>query len=111
MSSLGPFMGMMGGGGGGAPAAQAAGGAAEAAPAEEAAPKEKTHYDVELTEFDAATKVKLIKEVRAILGLGLKEAKECVESAPTWLKKELVKDEAEKLKETLEAVGGKVRLA
>lgn len=111
MSSLGPFMGMMGGGGGGAPAAQAAGGAAEAAPAEDAAPKEKTHYDVELTEFDAATKVKLIKEVRGILGLGLKEAKECVESAPTWLKKELVKDEAEKLKETLEAVGGKVRLA
>ena len=102
-------MGSMGGGApGGAP--QAAGGA-EAAPAEEAAPKEKTHYDVELTEFDAATKVKLIKEVRGALGLGLKEAKECVESSPTWLKKELVKDEAEKLKELLESVGGKVRLA
>ena len=102
-------MGMMGGGGGGAAPAQA-GAAAEAAPVEEV-PKEKTHYDVELTEFDAATKVKLIKEVRALLGLGLKEAKETVESAPTWLKKELVKDEAEKLKEILESVGGKVRLA
>ena len=101
----------MGGMGGGAAPAQAAGGAAEAAPAEEAAPKEKTHYDVELTEFDAATKVKLIKEVRGLLGLGLKEAKECVESVPTWLKKELAKEEAEKLKETLESVGGKVRLA
>tara|TARA_B110000305_G_C18833743_1_gene356947 strand:+ start:157 stop:483 length:327 start_codon:yes stop_codon:yes gene_type:complete len=108
MSQLGPFMGSMGGGGGAAPA-QA--GAAEAAPEKEEEPKEKTHYDVELTEFDAATKVKLIKEVRGALGLGLKEAKETVESSPTWLKKELVKDEAEKLKTLLESVGGKVRLA
>ena len=103
----------MGGGfGGGAPAAGGAqdAGAAESA-AEEAAPKEKTHYDVELTEFDAASKIKLIKEVRAILGLGLKEAKECVESSPTWLKKELIKAEAEELKEKLEALGAKVRLA
>ena len=74
-------------------------------------PKEKTHYDVELQEFDAATKIKLIKEVRAILGLGLKEAKETVESAPCWLKKELIKDEAESLKEKLESLGAKVRLA
>jgi large subunit ribosomal protein L7/L12 len=103
-------MGSMGGmgGGGGAPAA---GGAAKVEEVVEAAPVEKTHYDVELEGFDAATKVKLIKEVRALLGLGLKEAKECVESAPTWLKKELVKDEAEALKETLEKVGGKIRLA
>ena len=111
MSQLGPFMGSMGGGGAVGGAATAQGGAAEAAPAQEEAPKEKTHYDVELTEFDAATKVKLIKEVRGALGLGLKEAKECVESSPTWLKKELVKDEAEKLKTLLESVGGKVRLA
>ena len=95
-----------GGGGGGQQAAQE-----EAKPVEEEVVKEKTHYDVELCEFDAATKVKLIKEVRALLGLGLKEAKETVESAPCWLKKELVKDEAEKLKAILEAVGGKVRLA
>jgi len=99
----------MGGfGGGGAPAAGGAAAPAEAV--KEEAPKEKTHYDVELEGFDAATKVKLIKEVRGILGLGLKEAKETVESSPTWLKKELVKDEAESLKEKLEAVGGKVRL-
>ena len=101
-------MGSMGGGGGG----QKSGGQqAAAAVVEEVVVKEKTHYDVELTEFDAATKVKLIKEVRQLLGLGLKEAKECVESAPCWLKKELVKDEAEKLKGILESVGGKVRLA
>ena len=109
MAQLGPFMGSMGGGmamGGGGGAAPAQAGGAEAAPQADEAPKEKTHYDVELTGFDAATKVKLIKEVRGALGLGLKEAKECVESSPTWLKKELVKDEAEKLKELLESVGG-----
>ena len=102
-------MGQMGGGmgGGGAPAAAAA----EAAPAEEAAPVEKTHYDVELTAFDAATKVKLIKELRAALGLGLKEAKETVESAPCWIKKEFAKADAEALKEKLEGLGGTVRLA
>ena len=108
MSQLGPFMGMMGGG------APAAGGqAAEAAPvAEESAePVEKTHYDVELSGFDAATKIKLIKEVRALLGLGLKEAKECVESSPSWLKKDLAKEEAEALKAKLESLGGTVRLA
>ena len=73
-------------------------------------PVEKTHYDVELTAFDAKTKIKLIKEVRGLLGLGLKEAKETVESSPTWLKKELKKDDAEALKEALEKVGGEVRL-
>jgi large subunit ribosomal protein L7/L12 len=102
-------MGQMGMGGGGAP--QAGGQQAQAAPAEEEAPKEKTHYDVELSEFDPATKVKLIKEVRQLLGLGLKEAKETVESSPTWIKKELIKDEADALKEKLEKVGGKIRLA
>ena len=100
-------MGGMGGGGGAAPA--------DGAPAEAAAEpeveKEKTHYDVELESFDAATKVKLIKEIRALLGLGLKEAKETVESSPTWIKKELIKDEAEAMKEKLEALGAKVRLA
>jgi large subunit ribosomal protein L7/L12 len=101
-------MGGQGGGGGGGDKMAAA---AEEAPAEEEVAKEKTHYDVELSKFDAATKVKLIKEVRALLGLGLKEAKETVESAPCWLKKELVKDEADKLKEILEAVGGTIRLA
>ena len=99
--------------GGGMPAGGAAAGGQPAAQAEEVKeePKEKTHYDVELSSFDAATKVKLIKELRAALGLGLKEAKETVESAPTWIKKELAKDEAEALKEKLEALGGAVRLA
>lgn len=53
----------------------------------------------------------MIKEVRAILNLGLKEAKECVESAPCWIKKELAKAEAEELKTKLEAIGAKIRLA
>ena len=66
---------------------------------------------MELSEFDPATKIKLIKEIRAILGLGLKEAKETVESSPTWIKKELVKAEADELKEKLEALGAKIRLA
>lgn len=100
-------MGGMGGGGGAAPA----GGAPAEAEAEPEAEKEKTHYDVELESFDAATKVKLIKEIRALLGLGLKEAKETVESSPTWIKKELIKDEAEAMKEKLEALGAKIRLA
>jgi len=101
---------MGGGGGGGAPAAGGEAAKAEAEPEVEV-PVEKTHYDVELSAFDAATKIKLIKEVRATLGLGLKEAKETVESAPTWIQKELVKDEAEELKKKLEALGATVRLA
>jgi len=60
---------------------------------------------VELSSFDAAQKIKLIKEIRAYLGLGLKEAKECVESSPTWLKKELIKEEAEEMKAKLEGLG------
>lgn len=109
MSSLGPFMGMMGGGGGGA--AQPAAAAAAVEEVKEEVVKEKTHYDVELSAFDAATKIKLIKEVRATLGLGLKEAKETVESAPTWLMKELAKEDAEALKAKLEGLGATVRLA
>jgi len=71
----------------------------------------KTHFDVELVKFDAATKIKVIKEIRAIFGLGLKEAKEKVESAPTWLGKDVPKDDAEAWKEKLAAVGGELRLA
>ena len=66
---------------------------------------------MELTSFDADTKIKLIKEVRATLGLGLKEAKEKVESSPTWLMKDLAKEEAEDLKKKLEELGASVRLA
>lgn len=103
----------MGGFGGGAPqggAAPAAGGQEEAA---EEAPKEaeKTHFDIELASYDAATKVKVIKELRAILGTGLKETKEQVEGAPCWIKKEVKKEEAEQIKEKLAAVGAEIRLA
>ena len=72
------MMGMMGGGG--APAAQAAPAETKAAekPKEEEK-KEKSHYDIELSKFEPTKKIALIKEVRAILGLGLKEAKETKE--------------------------------
>jgi large subunit ribosomal protein L7/L12 len=115
MSSLGPFMGSfgMGGGGGGGAPAQDQGGAGEgkAEAAAEEAPKEKTHFDIELSKFDPASKIKVIKEIRAIFNLGLKEAKETVEGAPVWLKKEVAKEEAEALAEKLKAVGAEVRLA
>ena len=77
----------------------AAGGAAEAA-------EEKTEFDVELTEVGGA-KVKVIKVVREITGLGLKEAKELVESAPKKLKEGVSKEEAEELAKKLEEVGAK----
>ena len=63
-----------------------------------------------MTKFDPATKIKVIKEVRAIFGLGLKEAKETVEGAPKWLKNEAAKEEAEEIKEKLEKVGAEIRL-
>ena len=114
MASVGPFMGMMGGGGaaGGAATQQAANaGASEAAEEVKEAPAaEKTHFDVELVKFDPTGKIKVIKEVRAMFGLGLKEAKETVESAPKWLKKEVGKDEAEAMKEKLEKLGAEIRL-
>ena len=84
-------------------AAPAAGGAAEAV-------AEKTEFDVVLAGFDAAAKIKVIKAVREITGLGLAEAKGAVEGAPTTLKEAVSKDEAEELKKKLEEVGGKVEL-
>ena len=85
-------------------AAPAAGGAA-AAPAEE-----KTEFDVILAGFDAAAKIKVIKAVREITGLGLAEAKGMVEGAPKTLKEAVSKDEAEELKKKLEEAGAKVEL-
>lgn len=79
-----------------APAAPAGGApaAAAGAPAEEAAPAaEKTHFTIKLEKFDAASKIKLIKEVRAYTGLGLKEAKELVEKAPTEIRADVAKEE------------------
>lgn len=107
MSTLQPFMGSIGGG---APAAAAPAASSEAAAPKETV-KEKTHFDIELTKFDPAGKIKVIKEIRGIFGLGLKEAKETVEGAPVWLKKEVAKEEAEALKEKLAAVGAEIRLA
>ena len=87
-------------------AVAAAGGAAgAAAPAEE----EKTEFDVILTDA-GANKINVIKEVRAITGLGLKEAKDLVEGAPKAVKEGASKDEAEKIKAQLEAAGAKVEL-
>ena len=93
-----------------APAA-GAGGAAAPAAEEEPEPEEKTHFDVELSGLkDAKAKIKVIKELRGILGLGLKEAKDMVEGAPVWIKKELKKEEADELKEKMEAVGADIKL-
>ncbi len=86
-------------------AAPAAGGAAAAAPAEE-----KTEFDVILAGFDAAKKVAVIKEVRAITSLGLIEAKGIVEGAPKPIKEGVPKEEAEKIKAQLEGAGAKVEL-
>jgi large subunit ribosomal protein L7/L12 len=97
MARLGPMMGMMGGGGGQAAQAAPAEAPKAAEKPKEEEKKEKSHYDIELSKFDAAKKIALIKEVRGILNLGLKEAKEMVEGAPVWLKKEVAKEEAEKL--------------
>ena len=82
--------------------AAAGAGAAEAA-------EEKTEFDVELTEV-GAEKIKVIKVVREVTGLGLKEAKEAVEGAPKVLKEGASKEEAEDIKKKLEEVGAKVTL-
>ena len=84
----------------------AAAGVVVAAGAGEAA-EEKTEFDVELTEV-GPNKVKVIKVVREITGLGLKEAKEAVDSAPKTLKEAVSKEEAEDIKAKLEAEGAKV---
>jgi len=84
--------------------AAAGGGAAAAAPVEE-----KTEFDVILTDA-GAQKINVIKEVRAITGLGLKEAKDLVEGAPKPVKEAVSKADAEKIKAQLEAAGAKVDL-
>ena len=74
-----------------------------------AADEEKSEFDVELTEV-GAEKIKVIKVVREVTGLGLKEAKEVVDGAPKVLKEAASKDEAESIKKKLEEVGAKVTL-
>lgn len=85
------------------------GGAGEAA-AEEEVEVKKTAFDLKLTGFDAKSKIKVIKEVRAMTGLGLKEAKEMVEGAPKTIKSDIKMEEAEELKAKLEAVGATVEI-
>ena len=84
-------------------AAGPAGGGAEGGAAE------KTDFDVVLTSAGSA-KLKVVKEVKTLLGLGLKEAKELVDGAPTNVKEGIPKDEAESIKAALEAVGASVEL-
>ncbi len=90
-----------------APVAVAAGPAAgpAAAPAEE-----KTEFNVILKAFDESKKIGVIKEVRAVTGLGLKEAKDLVEGAPKPLKEAVSKEEAAKIKEQITAAGGTVEI-
>ena len=85
--------------------------AAVAAPAAAAGPvvEEKTEFDVVLTDF-GDKKVNVIKEVRGITGLGLKEAKDKVEGVPSVIKEACSKEEAEEIKAKLEAAGAKVEL-
>jgi large subunit ribosomal protein L7/L12 len=90
-----------------APVAVAAAGGAAAAPA--AAAEEKTEFDVVLAAF-GDNKINVIKEVRAITGLGLGEAKALVEGAPKTVKEGVNKAEAEDIKKKLEAAGAKVEL-
>ena len=85
------------------------GGAAEGKE-EEAKVEEKTLFELKLTGFDAKSKIKVIKEIRTITALGLKEAKEMVEGAPKVIKKDIKKEEAEELKAKIEAVGGTVEI-
>ena len=82
-----------------------AGGAAAAAPVEE-----QTEFTIILKEAPASEKIKIIKEVRTITNLGLKEAKDLVEGAPKPVKEGVSKEEALKIKDVLEKVGAKVEL-
>jgi large subunit ribosomal protein L7/L12 len=88
-----------------APVAVAVGPAADAGDAAE----EKTEFDVVMTSF-GANKVSVIKAVRALTGLGLKEAKDAVEGAPSTIKEGVAKDEAEDVKKQLEEAGASVEL-
>ena len=88
-----------------APVMMAGGAAPEAADAAE----EQTEFDVELTDF-GSSKLNVIKAIRELTGLGLKEAKELVEGAPNVVKEQISKDEAEEVKKKLEEAGAKVTL-
>ena len=93
----------------GVSAAAPVAGAAPAAAAAAAPVEEKTEFDVVLTEV-GGNKIAVIKEVRAITGLGLKDAKDLVDGAPKAIKTGIAKDEAEKIKEQVEKAGAKVEI-
>jgi len=97
----------MGGfGGGGGPAAAPVAAIEEDEPAPKA--EEKTLFNIKLQSFDTTAKPKVIKEVKALLGLSLVDSKKFVESAPKMMKEGLAKDEAEKIVETMKALGAVV---
>lgn len=106
MSQIGPLMGTFGGGDG----AVQEGGEEEEEQQQGTDSKEKDSFDIELSGFEAKSKIKLIKEIRALFNLGLKEAKETVEGAPLWLKKGVKKEEAEELIEKLTALGAELKM-
>lgn len=86
-------------------------GAMAAAPAEAgAAEEEKTSFDVVLEGFDSAKKIQVIKVVRAVTSLGLKEAKDLVEGAPKPVKEGISKEDAEKVQKELQEAGGEVAI-
>jgi large subunit ribosomal protein L7/L12 len=87
--------------------AVAGGGGGAAAPAAE----EQTEFNVVLKSFDDSKKIAVIKEVRAVTGLGLKEAKDLVEGAPKPLKEGVSKEEATKIKDLVTAAGGTVEVS
>jgi large subunit ribosomal protein L7/L12 len=93
-----------------APVAVAAVGVAPGAAASAPAEEEKTEFTVVLKAFDDSKKIAVIKEVRAVTGLGLKEAKDLVEGAPKTLKENATKEEAEKIKGSITAAGGTVEV-
>jgi large subunit ribosomal protein L7/L12 len=96
-----------------APATGAGAAPAAAAEAPEDAPPpvaEKAVLTVKLESFEATAKAKVIREVKALLGCNLVEAKNLVEKAPTVIKENVVKDDAKKLKEVMEKLGAKVSL-
>jgi len=84
--------------------------AAAAGPAPAAAVEEQTEFNVILKAFDESKKIAVIKEVRAVTGLGLKEAKDLVEGAPKPLKEGVSKEDAAKIKEQVSAAGGTVEI-
>lgn len=92
--------------------AAASAGVVMAAPAAAAAEpvEEQTEFDVILESFDAAAKIKVLKAVREVTGLGLGEAKALVEAAPKAVKEGVKKEDAETLKKTIEEAGGKVTI-